>query len=337
MHFYLIGIDYNSAPIGVRDEIYRKRKAVSDFWRGHSPYGASILITCNRLEIYGVSEYADDAFGLIHSFAEGFPDFAEHAYIKHSRREIFRHALRLSTGLESQIIGEGEILAQLEKWARDIPVPPLKDLLSEVISLSRKIRAASKLDEDNDNIATLILNDIKRRLRPKEKYEVIVIGTGKIAELFAGHGSMEAHINFAAHKNYDKAKSLAKHSKGVALYLKDLPSRIARADVIICATSSPHYVIRGDHFSEWPIERKYPLYIYDLAIPRGVDPQVASLGSLSLQNLEDLDHIFYRYNESRRQRAELASDLIEDTLNVSKEVTHGKDYQGRHTAEPSSF
>jgi len=326
MHFYLIGIDYKSAPIGIRDEIYRGRKAVSDFWKSHSPYGAAILITCNRLEIYGVSEYADDAFGLIHSFAESFPDFARHAYIKHGQREISRHTLRLAAGLESQIRGEEQILMQLEKWMRDILAHPIRDLLDEAISLSRNIRAASKLDEDNDSIATLILSDIKRRLKSKERYEVIVVGTGKIAELFAEHSYPEVHLNFAAHKNYDKAKDLAEYSNGEALYLKDLPSVIAGADALICATSSPHYVIKRDHFNKWPIEREYPLYIYDLAIPRGVDPQIAAVGGLYLQNLDDLDHIFYRHNESRRQRAESASDLIEDALKISEEVTHGKDH-----------
>ena len=324
MYFYLTGIDYRRAPIEVRDEIYRQRKAISDFWSVNDPHGSAVLMTCNRIEIYGAARYADNAFGHISRFAESFPNFAKYAYVKYGEAEVFRHALRLAVGLESQIKGEGQILEQLKRWRRDIPQGNINDLWARAISLVQKIRAASGLDGYNSNIAALVFEDIRKKLNSKKRYEVIVIGTGKIAELIARYKSPEARLIFVAHKNYIKALALAGESGGEALYLKDLPQLLSKADVLICATASPHCIIRTEHLGARTIGRGNPLHIYDLSIPRSVEPKIAQVEGVFLQNLDDLGDIFYRHNESVREEVELASGLIEDALGIYKDVVYEK-------------
>ncbi len=322
MYFYLIGTDYKRAPIDIRDELYRGSKAISDFWAALDSYESAILVTCNRIEIYSTASYADDAFGHLSRFAKRFPDFAKYAYIKCGKTEVFRHALRLATGLESQIKGEVQILVQLKRWIQDISLRDLNNLWGKAISLSQKIRTASGLDEDSDNLAELVFGDIRKRLGTKKAYEIIIIGTGKVAELCAMYRPLEARLRFAAHKHYKKAEELAERANGAALYLEDLPQAIAEADVLICATSSPHYVMKKYDLKEWVIGRRHPLYIYDLAVPRDVDPEIADVEGIFLQNLDDLDHVFSVYNEARRERVELASSFIEDALGGIREVVH---------------
>ena len=154
--------------------------------------------------------------------------------------------------------------------------------------------------------------------------EIVIIGTGKIAELFARHRPSKAHITFVAHKNYQKAETLAKYSGGETLPLQDLPRIITKAAAVISATSSPHYILKKEHFNNYPVRRERPLYVYDLAIPRDAEPEIGAIAGVLLQNLDDLGHIFSRYNEFRRERVELASRLIEDVLGASREVIHGK-------------
>ncbi len=322
MYFYLTGIDHKRAPIDARDQIYRTRKAISDFWAAGGPYGSAVFVTCNRIEIYGVAMYADDAFGRLNCFAEAFPDFAQYAYIKYGETEVFHHALRLATGLESQIKGEGQIVAQLNRWRRDISSRGLNDLWDKAISISEKIRRASRLDEDSDNLAVLVFEDICKRLETRQTYEAIVLGTGKVAELFARHCPPEARVRFAAHKHYKKAEELAASAGGEALHLEDLPGAIAKTDVLICATSSPHYVVNKSHLRALDAERGHPLYIYDLAIPRDVEPQITAVDGIFLQNLDDLGHVFSEYNESRRERIDMASGLIEDVAGAGREAIH---------------
>ena len=324
MYFYLIGIDYKRAPIDARDGIYRERKTIVDFWKGLDSQGHAMLVTCNRLEIYGVALYPDDAFGNIRRFAGRFPDFARYAYIKYDQAQVFRHSLRLASGLESQLQGEKEILKQLDSWRHAISSHSIKNMWASAISISKKIRSTSGLEEDNDNLAVLIFNDIRKRLGESKTYNIIVVGTGKVAEMIAKHRPREAHIRFAAHKHYKKAEELASCAGGVAIHLEDIPAAMAEADVLICATSSPHYIINKSHLKALTVGRSHPLYIYDLAVPRDVEPEIAALDGVFLQNLDDLGNIFSRYNESKRERVELASELIEDVLKIGGEVVHDK-------------
>jgi len=230
----------------------------------------------------------------------------------------------LASGLESQLQGEKEILKQLDSWRHAISSHSIKNMWSSAISISKKIRSASGIEEDNDNLASLIFNDIRKRLGESKTYNIILVGTGKVAEMIAKHRPPEAHIRFAAHKHYKKAEELASRAGGAAIHLEELSNAIAGADVLICATSSPHYVINKSQFKALTADRDHPLYIYDLAVPRDVEPEIAALDGVFLQNLDDLGNIFSRYNESKWERVELASELIEDVLKVGGEVVHDK-------------
>jgi glutamyl-tRNA reductase len=327
MHFYLIGIDYKGAPIDARDIIYRNREAISDFWENYDPRGTAVLVTCNRIEIYGVAEYADDALGHIAVFLRNFPDFSKYAHVKLGEAQVFRHALRLGSGLESQLNGEEEILAQINAWRVNSALPlPLQILWDKAVFLSEKIRIESKLNEGSANIAALVFNDIAQRLERKEGYEIAVVGTGKIAEVFAKYRLPGAHLAFAAHKNHKKAQALAKNSGGRALLFQDLPRIIPEADALICATSSPHYVLKKEHFDNYPVRRGHPLYIYDLAIPRDVEPAVGGIEGVYLYNLDTLEPLFSGYNRSLRDRIESASGLIEEAAGMYQEVIHDKNH-----------
>ena len=325
MYFYLIGIDYKRATIDVREALYRQRKSISDFWAGCNPGGSAVLVTCNRMEIYAVAKYPDDAFGHIAAFSGKFPYFSKYAYIKFGETQVFRHALRLGSGLESQLNGEKQILAQLNTWRANSTLPfPLEVLWDKAIFLSKKIRSASGLDKDSGNIAALIFDDIIKRMGLEKKHRIVIIGTGKIAEVFAKHGHSKAHLTFVAHKNHQKAQALAQGSGQETVLLQDLPRIITKADILIGATSSPHYVLKKEHFGKYLTGREYPLYIYDLAVPRDVEPAVSGIDGLYLYNLDSLEHLFDRYNRSIQDRVESASGLIEDALRLGKEAIHEK-------------
>ncbi len=280
---------------------------------------------CNRIEIYGVAGCADDAFGHLAAFSGSFPEFSKYAYVKYGETEVFHHALMLGTGLESQLKGEPQILAQLDAWNSGGTLPlPIKVLWNKAIKLARKTRIASRLSDGGDNIATLVYDDIEKRLAGREKHEIIVVGTGKIAELFAKYRPSGAHLIFVAHKNYQKAEMLSKYSGGETLPLQDLPRIITKTDALIGATSSPHYILKKEHFDKYPVKREHPLCIYDLAIPRDVEPAVGGINDIYLCNLDSLKYLFSAYNKSVQDRIELASDLIEDALGTHQEVINEK-------------
>ncbi|MFH0840206.1 MAG: hypothetical protein V1883_04230 [Candidatus Omnitrophota bacterium] len=333
MHFYLIGIDYKTTPFDARERIYRSRKAIAYFLENDERRTSAALITCNRIEIYGISKDPGEAINHIDGFFAEFPDFAARAYTKYGKEEVFRHALRLACGIESQIQGELQILAQVKAWSdRGIFHPGLKQLWDEAISISEELRFRAGLNDPSENIATIAFHDLKKRLNIKQSADIVVIGTGKIAELIAQYRQDFFCINFIAHKNHEKAEALARASGGRASLLIDLPRLLSGADAVISATSSPHYILKKEHFFALSKQRKSPLYLYDLAVPRDIEPAVRDIEGLVLRNLDDLSGAFDEHNRRKRKNIDLASCLVDEKLRNYAERTYGKSYQNRNAA-----
>ncbi len=300
MNFYLIGISYKTATIDAREELYRRRKDIFRFWENCEEIESALLFTCNRIEIYIVSENPDQAISRISEFKKNFQGFLGNDYFRHGRQDVFNHGLRLSLGLESQIKGEQEIFHQLKKWAAENSSKQyISSLWSEIFDFKQKSGVFLPLYADPINIADVVVYDLARRIGFKAPLDMMVVGTGKIAQLFSEVSMPEANINFYAHKNFSKAKIFAERSGGRAFFLKDLYKRLSQADILISATSSPHYILKKDSLYEAAAGRKRPLYIYDLAIPRDVEPLVKDIKMIFLQNLDDLEEVIEEIHEEK--------------------------------------
>lgn len=311
MNFYLIGIDYRRADINLREAVYRNRKEIAQFWNA-SGQEAVILSTCNRFEIYGIDYFCNTA--LLESFYSQFPQFGPGYYIR-GGVSVFRHGLRLACGLESQLKGETQILEQLGAWFRQKEIPAaLLDFWSSIISEAKDIRDYSGLNQRGYNIATAIFEDLKKYHPRWGQLGVVIFGTGKIAELLAFFRPDYAHLSFVAHKNRLAAQKLAEYSKGEVLSFKDMPRVLPEINVLISVTSSPHFILKQDDFTQIIPERKEPLYIYDLAIPRDIESSVANLEEIVLKNLDDLTPSLGDFSAGIKDRLNLAEYLVEEAV-----------------------
>ena len=311
MYFYLIGVDYKSAKLSAREEVYQKYKDIACFWGEH----AALFSTCNRMEVYAAAPDPDSGISRINQFFRQFPDIRKYAYIKYGEREVFRHALRLASGLESQLQGELQIFAQIKAWHVEKPLPfGLLELWSRALLLAEFIRFACGLKENNLNLADVVFYDLDKRIPSKAPVQIIVIGTGKIAQLIARLRHKQANLSFVAHKNYRQAKELAGYSGGEAFNLDELPRLIPKADVLISATKSPHYILKARDLRRLTGGRRNPLYVYDLAFPRDIEPDTGDAKGFFLQDLDDLNEVFQHFNHLNQGRLSLASDLIEEAL-----------------------
>jgi len=337
VYFYLIGINYKSAPIGAREDVYRKRKTLNQFLSGGNLNGAEAFYTCNRAEVYGVSKDLFEARVLIDALRKEFKEFADYGYIKLGEKDVFRHLLRVAAGLESQIKAEAQILGQLEVWLSKRGFPfPAYGLAHEAISSAKTIRIKSGLDRFNNNIAAVVLKDIFRRAESQGRLKVIIVGTGKIAELFTQGAHPRLCLYFAAHKNYAKAQELAGRSGGEALELKDLQQRLPAMDALISATNSPHFLFDADFFRKVAPARKPPLYLYDLAVPRDINPAVGNLKGVILNNLDTLAGVFDEYNKNSSAGIFLAEKMIEETAQRRVQEANEEDFKDGFAPQPVS-
>jgi len=310
MILYLIGVDYKSAPLSVRESIYNIRDEIIGFWKSRRE-DTALLFTCNRIELYGVSSDIFQAARTIDLFRRRFPWIFEKSYVKQGTEEVIEHALRLACGLESQIRGEGEVLEQLNSWISQDSFPwILKKIWKEVLERAEDIRFTSGLRQVNANIAGIIFKDLVKRLSISGSKEVVVIGTGKIAQVLTENRPEGFNLHFASRKKHKRAKQLAGRSGGRAILLDDLPSLLLVTDAAISATSSPHYVLRKEYLSDILKKRKNPLYLYDLAVPRDIEPRAGLIENLFLQDLDDLGPLFKQHAETLDNYVKKAELLI---------------------------
>ncbi|MDD4938931.1 MAG: hypothetical protein PHE18_00205 [Candidatus Omnitrophica bacterium] len=320
MIFYLIGVNHKTAPIGAREALYRKRQEIAGYSTGYIE-GAAVLCTCNRIELYGFAADLPQADISIRHFRGKFREFSRYGYVISGQANVFRHLLRLATGLESQVRGEQQILRQLHNWKlRDPFHAPFQLLVNKALSCARVIRMNAGLDREEYNIADLVSKELIRLLWDRERPEVVIIGTGKIAELFASIENAPLYLHFAGHKNYPKAQELARRSKGQALMLEDLPGALLRADAMISATSSPHFLFSRDYFRKVLSVREKPLYIYDLAIPRDIDPEVKGMKGAVLYDLDNLGEVFNEHHKALSVNLLQAEYMIEEAIRIQGDI-----------------
>ncbi|MFH1868610.1 MAG: hypothetical protein ABH843_06535 [Candidatus Omnitrophota bacterium] len=317
MFFYAIGIDHNNASLEIREAAIRKKAQVSDYLTRIKQADIAALFTCNRVEIYGIADNYDEAKSIDKSLRILFPDIFKDAYLLLGRDEVFKHGVRLALGLESYLRGEYQIFLQIENWARKESLTyELRAFWNEIMSVSKYIRKASGLDENTINIADLIFADIAKRSEGEKSKDIIVVGTGKIADLIADRAPDWAAISFVARKKRKKAQAFAKKVNGKAFLPDEIRDRLGCADALISATSSPHYIFDKSYFAGLKRNRQEPLYIYDAAVPRDIEPAAADVDAVSIVDIEDIVYRCNSGNELIKTRLERAENLSEKAISA---------------------
>lgn len=334
MIFYLIGIDYRTAKLERREEASLLKKNFIQFLGSGGMHNARLFSTCNRFEIYDFAKDNDEVYHRLNILKGSFNYLLGDNYTFIGEKEVFSHLLRLGCGLESQVKAESQILEQLINFSSQKNFPEnLKIIFDKAIFAARFIRAKAGLDKKIYNIADLVLEDIIEKTNSVRLLKIVVVGTGKIAELFASIRTQGVRLYFLAHKNYIKAIELAKKAEGRAFSLDKIDEIITDIDVLISATKSPHHILTEDFFRKVVVRRNRPLYVYDLAIPRDIDPKAAGVKGIILKNMEDLSPIFEKHNKKVENDLLVLEKFAQEQAEKYEEPFDGKNIENRHTAE----
>ncbi|MFC1708617.1 hypothetical protein ACFL2J_00960 [Candidatus Omnitrophota bacterium] len=334
MNFYVIGIDYRAIQPEIRQVICRRRNEIEEHCQNINLGQIAVLFTCNRIEIYGTASDDSSVWKIVYSLRKRFPELFSKIYVKNSSHKTIRHALRLACGLESPILGEQQIVDQLRLWVGSGLLPLLlRALWVQVLAVAEDIRFKSGINIGKSDVVEFVLSDLKKRINLQKQREVVVIGTGKIAQLVSEKQIGKTKLYFASRKRHSRSRRLARNSDGQAILLDDLGEKLLTADALISATSSPHLVLKRSHLVKAASQRKRILYLYDLAVPRDIDPGVANIKNVFLQDLDSLENVFKQHNQSFEPYALSAGFLIEETVRAIEEKIDAYAYQGRDAAE----
>ncbi|WP_223550235.1 glutamyl-tRNA reductase [Aestuariivivens sp. NBU2969] len=316
-YFYAIGLSYKKADAHIRGRFSLNEDGKEKLLHQANESGIESLIvtsTCNRTEIYGFAQHPFQLIKLLCDNTEGtVEEFQKVAYI-YKNQEAIAHMFRVGSGLDSQILGDFEIISQLKTSARISKTIGLLNhfterLVNAVIQASKRIKTETDISSGATSVSFASVQYIFNTMEDVTNKNILLFGTGKIGrntcENLVKHTKNE-HITLI-NRTKDKAEKIAGKFNLLVKDYANLQEEISYADILIVATGAQRPTI-DKHL----LQLKKPLLILDLSIPKNVNENVRELEKVSLVHLDHLSQITDETLEKRREHIPLAESIIEE-------------------------
>lgn len=316
-HFYAIGVSYKNADLKTRGDFSLSLEQKDTLTLEAKREGVEeILInsTCNRTEIYAHVNHPIQLINLLCKHSKGsLAVFNEIGYT-HKNNAAFHHIFKVGTGLDSQILGDFEIIGQLKQGffrAKKLGMGHgfMERLVNAVIQASKRIKTETKISSGATSVAFASVQYIINTIEDISEKNILLFGTGKIGrntcENLIKHTEND-HI-VLINRTHEKAKHIAGKFNVLVKEYGELPTEIRKTDVLVVATGAQQPTISKDI-----IHKDTPLLILDLSIPSNVHSNVEELEHVTLINLDSLSQITNKALEDRRQYIPQAEIILEE-------------------------
>ncbi|MCF7559671.1 glutamyl-tRNA reductase [Sabulilitoribacter multivorans] len=316
-YFYAIGLSYKKADADIRGHFSLDDASKLNLLNQAKENGIESLVvtsTCNRTEIYGFAQHPFQLIQLLCDNTTGtVEEFQEVAYI-YKNNDAIAHMFRVGSGLDSQILGDFEIISQLKTSARISKKHGLLNhfterLVNVVIQASKRIKNETEISSGATSVSFASVQYILNTVQDVTNKNILLFGTGKIGrntcENLVKHTKNE-HITLI-NRTKDKAEQIAGKFNLLVKDYANLQEEISHSDILIVATGA-HRPTIDKHI----IQTKKPLLILDLSIPKNVNEDVEELDNVSLLHLDHLSKITDETLEARKAHIPLAESIIEE-------------------------
>ncbi|MCA0348376.1 MAG: glutamyl-tRNA reductase [Bacteroidetes bacterium] len=315
--FYAIGLSYKKADADIRGKFSLDTNAKQALLDQATLAGIESLIvtsTCNRTEIYGFAEHPFQLIKLLCDNSSGtVEDFQKVAYV-YKNQEAISHLFKVGTGLDSQILGDFEIISQLktaftESKSKNLMNAFLERLINSVIQASKKIKNETEISSGATSVSFAAVRYIFNNVENISNKNILLFGAGKI-----GRNTCENLVKHTKHEQItlinrtkDKAERLARKLNVIVKDYTDLQLEIQKADVLVVATGAQNPTV-----DKAILNLKKPLLILDLSIPKNVHENVQDLNNVTLVHMDHLSQMTDETLENRKKHIPAAEAIIEE-------------------------
>lgn len=314
-HFYTIGLSYKKADAEIRGHFSLGEEAKQHLLEQARKEGIEAILTtstCNRTEIYGFAHHPFELIKLLCEHTHGtVEEFEKVAYV-HKNKKAIAHMFQVGTGLDSQILGDFEIISQLKNsfiQSKNLGLTNvfLERLVNAVIQASKRIKNETEISSGATSVAFASVQYILNNIEKVSEKNILLFGTGKIGrntcENLVKH-TRNNHITLI-NRTKDRAERVAGKFNLIVKDYADLQAEIRNSDILIVATGAHNPTI-----SKELIYSKKDLLILDLSIPKNVADDVAQLSNVKLVHLDQLSKMTDATLERRQQFIPQAKEII---------------------------
>ena len=314
--FYAIGLSYKKADAEIRGHFSLDANAKSALLKQATQDGMESLIvtsTCNRTEVYGFAQHPFQLIKLLCDNTKGtVEEFQKVAFVL-KNKDAISHMFRVGSGLDSQILGDFEIIGQLKHATatskkHNLLNHFLERLVNAVIQASKRIKTETEISSGATSVSFASVQYILNEVENVSEKNILLFGTGKIGrntcENLVKHTKNE-HITLI-NRTKDKAEAIAGKFNLIVKDYANLQEEIQTSDILVVATGAQQPTV-----DKYIIQNNKPLLILDLSIPKNVNENVSELDQVTLVHLDHLSQITDATLEKRKLHIPLAEDIIE--------------------------
>lgn len=305
MHIYCLGLNHNTTPIELREQLSLSedaiRSALARLACGHLATSIAELViisTCNRTELYAASSHM--AIAELEAFlsdASGVPakQFNAHAY-RYEYLDVARHLFEVAAGLDSLVIGEPQILGQIVRSlelsrGQNMAGPVLNRLFQSAIHAGKRARTETGISRNPASVSSLAASLAERIVHPIVEAQVVILGAGEMAELAVeALRKRGADRILVVNRTLERAHTIADRWGAEITTFENLDSALVSADILISSTGAPHMILSVEmvnHAMQARTQR--PLVLIDIAVPRDIDPDTANIPHVKLYDIDNLN------------------------------------------------
>jgi glutamyl-tRNA reductase len=318
-------VTFRKSPIHVleRFTLGDIEDAYSSFQKHTDLKECVILQTCNRVEIFGSSAKPDiDEIKKVWASISGLEEHAFQDNLEWSKdSDVYDHLLKLTSGLDSMVVGEDQILGQIKNSiasARDNKSSGehLNTLFDKAIRVGTRVRNSTGISKGSISIGSMAVKLAEENVEDMKLKHVLLIGTGDAAALVAKSLTKRGYQFSITSRTIERSTSFSKTIGGVPIDFNEILIGFEKYDVVFVATTAPYFLVTHERIQKALNEKNTGMMILDLSNPRTVDEKVAELSGIKLMNIDQIAEMVDKNMRSRIGQKNSAEQIIKEELTV---------------------
>lgn len=329
MNLILVGLSHKTADVELREKLAFGESDLSGALYNLLKYPeikeVCILSTCNRVEITAAVNHISAGFENIICFLLETFDLKRDMLVPHlycySVTDAVRHIFRVTSSLDSLVVGESQILGQVKSavaasLAHKSSGVLLNKVYRKAIAVAKRIRTETTIAENPVSVSSVAVELAEKIFGSLQEKTVFIVGAGEMAELALKHLlSSGVRGIMITTRDFDKAERLAAEYYGKAIPFESFLPELVQADIVICSTGAPHYLITPDDVEEVLQERgNQPIFMIDISVPRNISPAVNDMDNVFLYDVDDLNSIVQANIQERAVEAEQGERIADEEV-----------------------
>jgi glutamyl-tRNA reductase len=318
-------VTFRNSPIHILEKFTIKdiKEAYEQFKKYSDLDECVIIQTCNRIELFGKSKTINqDKIKKIWATLSGLDEESFNENIEFvENQEAMHHLLKLTSGLDSMVLGEEQILGQIKKSitsAREVKASGqhLNTLFDKAIRMGTRIRNSSGIGKGGISVGSMAVKLAEENIDELKTKKILLIGTGEVSTLVAKSLERRGYSFNVTSRTIGRSQTFCETMGGEPVKFEEVISGFDNYDIIFVATTAPYFLVTHERITKTMTGKNKGMMILDLSNPRTVDEKVATIGGVKLMNLDQIAEMVEKNMNARLNKVKTVENIISEEVSV---------------------